>query len=96
MGELRGKHVLKKSQSRIMKNTTTITAILMLTVTLLLPLLLTPTVTMFPAAVPAATKNTPVVGQGANTSATLIITGNTTSPGQADTQNGFNIPCPQN
>ncbi|MEM4445818.1 MAG: hypothetical protein QW461_00730 [Candidatus Jordarchaeales archaeon] len=35
------------------------------------------------------------MGQEADINATLIITGNSTSPGQADTESGFNISCPQ-
>jgi len=72
--------------------------IIILTLILITSLLLPNQNTIIPiiATTTPTTKNTPITGQGADTNATLIITGNTTEPGQADTESGFNIPCPQN
>ncbi|MEM3664064.1 MAG: hypothetical protein QXW47_03080 [Candidatus Jordarchaeales archaeon] len=79
-----------------MKQKTTAT-IIILTLILITSLLLPNQNTIIPITTTTTptTKNTPITGQGADTNATLIITGNTTEPGQADTESGFNIPCPQ-
>ncbi len=66
---------------------------------ILAPLVLAPSPSiLLPMATSQAVKakNTAVTGQGANTTATLIITGNITHPGQANTSYGFDVPCPQN
>nr|MDO8062936.1 hypothetical protein [Candidatus Freyrarchaeum guaymaensis] len=66
---------------------------------ILAPLVLAPSPSiLLPMATSQAVKakNTAVTGQGANTTATLIITGNITHPGQANTSYGLDVPCPQN
>ncbi|MEM2469199.1 MAG: hypothetical protein QW225_11640 [Candidatus Jordarchaeales archaeon] len=86
---------MKKSQWKRRKKSLILT--LTLALTLFLLTILTPNPIAPHTATTLPTKNTATItGQGADTNATLIITGNTTSPGQADTESGFNIPCPQN
>ncbi|MBS7288612.1 MAG: hypothetical protein KIH01_07685 [Candidatus Freyarchaeota archaeon] len=86
-------HKKTKQTKTIIKTTLIILTLIIISTTLLPPNQTTPLTTA--AATATTTKNT-VTGQGANTNATLIITDYNTNPGQADTQNGFNIPCPQN
>ncbi|MEM2331219.1 MAG: hypothetical protein QXL59_10375, partial [Candidatus Jordarchaeales archaeon] len=84
---------MKKSQWKRRKKSLILT--LTLALTLFLLTILTPNPIAPHTATTLPTKNTATItGQGADTNATLIITGNTTSPGQADTESGFNIPCP--
>lgn len=83
-----------KQTKIIVKTSLIILTIIILSTIVLLPINQTTILPTAPTTTPT-TKNAPITGTGATTTATLMITGYNTNPGQANTSTGFNITVPQ-
>jgi len=93
---VKGGGALKQENKELIRKTKIIITIITLTILIIsaTPLIQNTTITPLTTQTTQPTQKD-VTGQGANTQATLIITGNTTTGITGDTQSGFNTPCPQ-